>query len=69
MGETTYYGSDVPGRPTGKVVFNEMKYESSPTSWASQPCGLVVDNDIDIRWTWETYGCPSRGIWTYNPNP
>jgi hypothetical protein len=67
FGETVYYGSDVPGRPTGKQNFNDMKSQSSPTTWESQRCGMVVIDHIPERWTQETYGCPSRATWTYNP--
>jgi hypothetical protein len=67
FGESTYHGTDVPGRPTGKVNFANMQHQSSPTTWASQPCGMDIRNSIPERWTNEVYGCPSRAVWTYNP--
>jgi hypothetical protein len=63
-GETTYKGSDVPGRPTGRVRFNNMKHQDSTTTWAAQPYGTDVKNSQPAYWAHYTIDNDTREIWT-----
>lgn len=65
--ETFIRGTEAPGRSTSKVNMTEMQHQSSPTTWAPQPCPVKEANDDKVRWRRSSSNCHSQAIWTQVP--